>query len=62
MKPGFLRVIKKYRETIKAGSQEIPGITGNFGLGVKVKQGKGLVMANALFQQHEMTLQMDITK
>ena len=25
----------------KTGSQEIPGITGNFGLGVQNKQGKG---------------------
>ena len=25
----------------KAGSQETPGVTGKFGLGVRVKQGKG---------------------
>ena len=25
----------------KVGSQEIPGVTGKFGLGVKMKQGKG---------------------
>ena len=25
----------------KAGSQEIPGVTGKFGLGVQMKQGKG---------------------
>ena len=27
--------------TAKVGSQEIPGVTGNFGLGDKMKQGKG---------------------
>ena len=25
----------------KVGSQELPGVTGKFGLGVKMKQGKG---------------------
>ena len=25
----------------KIGSQEIPGVTGKFGLGVRMKQGKG---------------------
>ena len=25
----------------KVGSQETPGVTGNFGLGVRMKQGKG---------------------
>ena len=46
----------------KVGSQEIPGITGKFGLGVQNEAGqrliefcqeKALVTANALFQQHE---------
>ena len=45
----------------EVGSQEIPGITGKFGLGVKAKQVKGqqfcketaLVIANTLFQQHK---------
>ena len=27
--------------TAKVGSQEIPGVTGKFGLGDKMKQGKG---------------------
>ena len=48
----------------KVGSQEIPGITGKFGLGVKAKQVKGqqfcketaLVIANTLFQQHKRRL------
>ena len=28
-------------ENAKVGSQEIPGVTGKFGLGVQTKQGKG---------------------
>ena len=51
----------------KVGSQEIPGITGKFGLGVQNKVGQrliefcqenALVIANTLFQQHK----MDITR
>ena len=46
----------------KVGSQEIPGITGRFGLGVQNKSGQrltefcqenALVIANTLFQQHK---------
>ena len=46
----------------KVGSQEIPGITGKFGLGVQNEAGKRLtefcqentlVIANTLFQQHK---------
>ena len=46
----------------KVGSQEIPGITGKFGLGVQNEagqrltefcQGTALVIANTLFQQHK---------
>ena len=46
----------------KAGSQEIPGITGKFGLGVQNEAGQrltefcqenSLVIANTLFQQHK---------
>ena len=46
----------------KVGSQEIPGITGKFGLGVQNEAGqrltefcqeKALVIANTLFQQHK---------
>ena len=46
----------------KVGSQETPGLTGKFGLGVQNEAGQGLiefcqenalVIANTLFQQHK---------
>ena len=46
----------------KIGSQEVPGVTGKFGLGVQNEAGKRLtefcqentlVIANTLFQQHK---------
>ena len=46
----------------KVGSQEIPGVTGKFGLGVQNEAGEcltevseenTLVIANTLFQQHK---------
>ena len=49
----------------KVGSQEIPGITGKFGLGVQNEAGQNLtefgqenalVIANTLFQQHKRRL------
>ena len=49
----------------KVGSQEIPGITGKFGLGVRNEaeqrliefcQENALVIANTLFQQHKRRL------
>ena len=49
----------------KAGSQEIPGVTGKFGLGIQNKAGQRLiefceenaqVIANTLFQQHKRRL------
>ena len=49
----------------KIGSQEIPGVTGKFGLGVRNEAGQmliefcqenTLIMANTLFQQHKRTL------
>ena len=49
----------------KVGSQEIPGVTGKFGLGVQNKTGQRLtefsqdntlVIANILFQQHKRRL------
>ena len=49
----------------KVGSQETPGVTGKFGLGVqneagkrltKICQEKSLVIANTLFQQHKRRL------
>ena len=54
----------------KVGSQEIPGVTGKFGLGVQNEAGQrltefcqenALVIANTLFQKHK-TLHMDITR
>ena len=55
---------------VKVGSQEIPGVTGKFGLGVQNEagqrltefcQGNTLVIANTLFQQDK-TLHMNITR
>ena len=52
----------------KVGSQEIPGITGKFGLGIQNEAGQrliefcqenALVIANTLFQQHKRRLHMD---
>ena len=49
----------------KVGSQETPGVTGKFGLGVQNKAGQrltefgqdnALVIANTLFQQHKRRL------
>ena len=49
----------------KVGSQEIPGVTGKFGLGIQNEAGhrliefcqeNALVIANTLFQQHERRL------
>ena len=54
----------------KVGSQETPGVTGKFGLGIQNEAGQrliefcqenALVIANTLFQYHK-TLHMDITK
>ena len=55
----------------KVGSQEIPGVTGKFGLGVQNEVGKRLiefcqentlVIAYSIFQQHRRRLHMDITR
>ena len=55
----------------KVGSQETPGVTGKFDLGVwnearqrliEFCQENTLVTANTLFQQHEKTLHMDIAR
>ena len=49
----------------KVGSQELPGVTGKFGLGVQNEAGQrlielcqenALVIANTLFQQHKRRL------
>ena len=55
----------------KVGSQETPGVTGKFGLGMRNEAGqrliefcqeKALVIANTLFQKHKRRLHMDITR
>ena len=56
----------------KVGSQETPGVIGNFGLGIRNEAGQrliefcqenALVIANTLFQQHKRRhLHMDITR
>ena len=55
----------------KVGSQETPGVTGKFGLGMQNEVGQrliefcqenALVIANTLFQQHKRRLHMDITR
>ena len=57
--------------TAKVGSQEIPGVTGKFGLGVQNEAGQrltefcqenALVITNTLFQKHKRRLYMDITR
>ena len=54
----------------KVGSQETPGVTGKFGLGMRNEAGQrliefcqenALVIANTLFQQHK-TVYTDITR
>ena len=58
-------------EDRKTGSQEIPRVTGKFGLGVQNKAGQrlteyfqenGLARANTLPKTQETTLHMDITR
>ena len=55
----------------KVGSQETPGVTGNFDLGIWNEAGQrliefcqenALVITNTLFQQHKRRLHMDITR
>ena len=55
----------------KVGSQETPGVTGKFGLGMQNEAGQrliefcqenALVIANTLFETQEKTLHMDITR
>ena len=55
----------------KVGSQETPGVTGKFGLGIRNEAGQRLiefceentlVIANTLSQQHKRRLHMDITR
>ena len=69
LKNDFLFIIKDWNGKIR--SQEIPGVTGKFGLGEQNEAGQGLieickenalVIANTLFQQQKRTLHMDITR
>ena len=55
----------------KVGSQETPGVTGQFGFGVQNEAGQrliefcqenALVITNTVFQQHKRRLHMDITR
>ena len=59
-KKGVLVLIGDWKA--KVGSQEIPGVTGKFGLGMRNEAGQrligfcqenALVIANNLFQQHK---------
>ena len=54
-----------YHDIAKVGSQETPGVTGKFGLGVQNKAGQMLIeffqenplfIANTLFQKHKRRL------
>ena len=55
----------------KAGGKEISGVMGKFALGVQNEAGQrliefcqenALIIVNTLFQKHEKTLNMDITR
>ena len=69
LKKDFLFIIGDWNA--KVGTQETPGVTGKFGLGVWIESGQRLiefwqentlVVANTLFQQHKRRLHMDITR
>ena len=62
--PKDVLLIKRYWN-VQVGSQEIPSVTGKFGLGVQNEVGQRLkmfcqentlVITNTLFQQHKITL------
>ena len=64
-----LFIIRDWNEKVE--SQETPGVTGKFGLGmwneagqrlIEFCQENALVIANTLFQQHKKKLHMDITR
>ena len=68
-KKDFLFIIGDWN--VKVGSQETPGVTGKFGLGVQNEAGQRLiklcqenapVIENTLFQQHKKRLHMGITR
>ena len=67
-KKDILFTIGAWNTTVEI--QEIPGVTGKFGLGVQNEAGQRLiefcqenvlVIANTVFQQHKRRLHMDIT-
>ena len=67
----YIETFHYSRWITKVGSQEIPGVTGKFGLGVQNKAGQRLTefceenvlfIANTLFQQHKRRLHMYITR
>ena len=67
-KKDILFIIGDWNATV---GQEIPGVTGKFGLGVRNEAGQrliefckenALVIANTLFQQHKRILHMDISR
>ena len=69
MQKDILFIIRDWNS--KVGSQETPGVTGRFGLGVQNEAGQklirfcqenALVIANTLFQQHKRRLHIDITR
>ena len=55
---------------VKVGSQETPGVTGKFGLGIQNEAGKRLIefcqentlVINTLFQQHKRRRHIDISR
>ena len=54
-KKDALFIIKDWNA--KVGNQETPGVTGKFGLGVQMKQGKGkFCQENILLEQHKRQL------
>ena len=68
-KKDFLFIIGYWNSKVR--SQETPGVTGTFGLGIQNEAGQrliefcqenALVIENTLFKQHETTLHMDITR
>ena len=68
-KKDVLFIIGDWNE--KVGGQEIPGVTGKFGLGIRNEAGQrliefcqenALVIENTLFQQHKRRLHVDITR
>ena len=69
LKRGVLFIIED--SIVKVRTQKIPGVTGKSGFRVQNEAGQRLtefcqentlVIANTLFQQHETTLHMDITR